>query len=55
MCAPMVLVGVLQSLGFATGWPDAFSFGAVYVRACWIIAILLFALGSAHYLRRFEP
>jgi len=55
MCAPMVLVGVLLALGFSAGWPDQFSFGAVYVRACWVMAILFFVIGSAHYLRRIEP
>jgi hypothetical protein len=53
--SPMILVGVLQSLGFASGWPDQFSFGSVYRTACWLFGAALFTLGTAHFLRRVEP
>ena len=53
--SPVLLVGLLQSLGFAAGWPDEFSFGAVYQSACWWIGLALFAIGTGYYLQRVEP
>lgn len=53
--SPMILVGLLQSLGFASGWPDEFSFGSVYRTACWLCGLALFAIGTVHFLRRVEP
>lgn len=53
--SPMVLVGLLQSLGFASGWPDEFSFGSVYVSGCWLFGCVLFGIGTVHFLRRVEP
>lgn len=53
--SPMILVGLLQSLGFASGWPDEFSFGSVYRTACWVCGFGLFAIGTVHFLRRVEP
>ena len=53
--SPVILVGVLQSLGYASGWPDQFSIGAVYRNACWLLGAALFAMGTVHFLRRVEP
>lgn len=53
--APMILVGLLQSLGYAAGWPDAFSLGAVYRSACWWLGGALFAIGTGYFLNRVEP
>jgi len=53
--SPMILVGLLQSLGFASGWPDQFSFGSAYRTACWLFGFALFAVGTVHFLRRVEP
>ena len=53
--SPMILVGLLQSLGFASGWPDQFSFGSVYRTACWSLGLALFAIGTGYFLRRVEP
>lgn len=53
--SPVILVGLLQSLGFASGWPDEFSFGSVYVSGCWLLSCALFGIGTVHFLRRVEP